>query len=314
MPELPEVEVIARRLRDGAGGFSPLVGRTIASVRVPSKLVLRNISALRARARLAGAQVRGVRRRAKHIVLDTYRDGVAGALVLHLRMTGDLNLVPTDALLPRFTRLALDLNGGWTLAFTDRRHLGTAHVVDDASPLLAGLGPEPLDRAFDVDALAARLKGARPIKATLLDQRVIAGIGNIYADEALFRARLAPTRRTSSLSRGEIEELHVAIRAALTDSIDSLLGQGTRIAWRYLNRASASPFLVYGRGGEPCLRCGSVLAVLRVAGRTTVACPTCQSFRVSRRSPGGRAHGTVRPASARARTRGSAKGAAPDRA
>lgn len=275
MPELPEVEVVVQRLREG------LLGREILAVRVPSKLVLREISKARARDLLEGARITGVRRRAKHILVDTDRE----TLVLHLRMTGDMHLVPSDEPLPKFTRLAVDVDGG-TLVFTDRRHLGTAHVVKDAQWMLQHLGPEPLDDAFDADALAARLRGARPIKASLLDQTVIAGVGNIYADESLFRARIAPMRKTSSLTPAEIVQLHDAIRAALTDSIDAL--QGKQIAWRYLNRGGESPFLVYDRGGEPCLRCGATLAVLRVAGRTTVACPKCQSFKAPRKAKGSR--------------------------
>lgn len=267
-----------RRLRDGAGPVPSIVGRTIAAVRVPSKRIVQAPARATFIARLTGARISGARRRAKHILVDTS----AGTLVLHLRMTGDINLVHTPSAgqaLPQFTRLAIDLDDGWTLAFTDGRHLGTARLLEDAADVdehLRALGPEPLDPVWTVAALAQRLRGARTVKAALLDQTVVAGVGNIYADESLFRARIKPTRKVTSLTRAEVRTLHKSIRAALSDSIQSLVDEGATIAWRYQHRESESPFLVYDRGGEPCARCGTKLTTTRVAGRTTVMCKRCQ--------------------------------------
>lgn len=275
MPELPEVEIVMRRLRDGAGQVPSIVGRTVERVRVPSARIVVAPSRASFMKRLSGAVITGARRRAKHILVDTS----AGTLALHLRMTGDMNLVPAEEPLPRFTRLALALDGEWTLAFTDSRHLGTARLLatrDDVDEFLRELGPEPLDAAWTVDVFAQRLQGTRAVKAALLDQAVVAGVGNIYADESLFRARIKPTRKVTSLSRAEVRALHAAIRAALTDSIESLVNAGATILWRYQHRESESPFLVYDRGGELCTRCGAKLTTMRVAGRTTVMCKRCQ--------------------------------------
>ena len=275
MPELPEVEILMRRLRDGAGAAPSIVGRVIERVRVPSKLVVKAPSCATFMQLLSDAKITGAKRRAKHILIESS----AGTLALHLRMTGDLSVVRADDPLPKFTRLALDLNDDWTLAFTDGRHLGTARFLvsdDEVDALLSDLGPEPLDAAWTLDAFAQRLQGARSVKAALLDQTVVAGVGNIYADESLFRAKIRPTRKVTSLTRAELRALHRAIKAALEDSIQSLVDAGAVIPWRYQNRDSESPFLVYDRGGEPCTRCGTKLTTTRVAGRTTVMCTQCQ--------------------------------------
>lgn len=274
MPELPEVEIVMRRLRDGAGQVPSILGHVIERVRVPSTRIVVAPSRTAFMQQLSGARVTGARRRAKHILIDTS----AGTLALHLRMTGDLNVARADEALPKFTRLALELDDDWTLAFTDGRHLGTARLLDDdgVDELLREVGPEPLDPAWTVDAFAARLKGARAVKAALLDQTVVAGVGNIYADESLFRARIKPSRKVPSLTRAEVRALHKSIKAALEDSIQSLVDEGAAIRWRYQHRESESPFLVYDRGGEPCTRCGTKLTTTRVAGRTTVMCKRCQ--------------------------------------
>lgn len=275
MPELPEVEIVMHRLRDGAGAVPSIVGHVIERVRVPSKLVVKAPSRTAFMTALSGARITGARRRAKHILIDTS----AGTVALHLRMTGDLNVVRADEALPKFTRLALELDDDWTIAFTDGRHLGTARLLEtpeEVEDMLRELGPEPLDAAWTVDAFAARLKGARAVKAALLDQTVVAGVGNIYADESLFRARIKPSRKVTSLTRAEVRTLHGAIKSALQDSIQSLVDEGATIRWRYQHRESESPFLVYDRGGEPCTRCGAKLTTTRVAGRTTVMCKRCQ--------------------------------------
>lgn len=287
MPELPEVETIARRLRSGTSAEPALVGRSIAAVHVLSERVLKEPAKAALARRLHGAHVVDVTRRAKHLLITTDR----GVLLVHLRMTGDLHVRPRDPP-PRFLRLALDLEddhrggagagerrgGPLQLQLTDTRHLGEVRLVDDPAPLLAELGPEPLDPAFGPDELAARLKKSeRAIKAALMDQSVIGGVGNIYADEALWRARIWPERPVSSLSPAEVKRVLRGIKDALEDNIASLAKDDLDVRWRYLDRTSASPFAVYDRGGEPCRRCRTPLDVLEVGGRTTVACPVCQA-------------------------------------
>ena len=275
MPELPEVETIARRLRDGNKREPRIVGRTVVAARVPSKKALKEPKPARFAEQIVGARFTGVRRRAKHLILETDR----GALLVHLRLTGDLHVVDARAEPPRFVRVGLDLDDGHALVFTDGRHLGEVRLVADPAPHLVDLGPEPLADDFTVDVLARALTGKRAIKAVLLDQSVVAGVGNIYADESLFRARIWPGKRADKLTKDEVKGLHAGIRASLTQSIDELAADDGDIAWRYEERRggkSASPFQVYDRAGEPCRRCKTKLKALKVAGRTTVVCPKCQ--------------------------------------
>ena len=177
------------------------------------------------------------------------------------------------------------------LAFTDRRHLGTARFVDvdGAAKLLADLGPEPLQVGFTVDALADILRhDQRAVKAVLLDQSSVAGLGNIYSDEACFLARVHPAAVSSSLSPAEVARLHGAVRAALQSSLDAILADDADIHWRYANKQAPNPFLVYDRAGQPCPRCGTRLVSSRVAGRTSVACSACQPARRQRSKKTGR--------------------------
>ncbi len=267
MPELPEVETVRRRLLHGLHGEGAVRGARIVIVDVVDPAVVRS-GALQ---RLVGRRVVDVTRRAKWITLHT---DAAVKLVVHLKMTGDLHVVDAaDANSARFVRLRLFLDDGRCLVFTDPRRFGHVDVTDDANSLFADLGPEPLDAAFTAAALAARLRGRRAIKATLIDQRVVAGLGNIYADEALHRAGIDPRRSTLSLTTIEIHALHRAIQEVLYGGIAAAEKE---LAWRYESRTAASPFSVYERAGLPCLRCGTTLASTSVAGRLTVWCPHCQ--------------------------------------
>ncbi len=276
MPELPEVETIARRLRDG--GVEPsIIGRPIAAVRVPSTRIVVGTTRPRFEAALVGRRIEGVRRRAKYLLVDL-DDGAV--LALHLRMTGDLHVVGLHEAEGAATRLVVELGAAARkkpevkLVFVDNRHLGEAWLAARGAEIDVELGPEPLDPGFDKAALKAALAGRRtPIKAALLDQRVVAGIGNIYADEALFEARIPPATKVDALDDKAIGRLARAIPKVLQRSVDEMAGQ---IAWRYANRSAASPFAVYGREGEPCRRCGAPIESFRLAGRTTCWCPACQ--------------------------------------
>ncbi len=264
MPELPEVETVCWRLREGGHGEKRLVGNVIVGATAVDPKVLRSGSF----ADLVGAVVVDVERRAKWIVIRTNRSAV---LLVHLKMTGDLHVVATVP--PKFVRFVFDLDNGKQLVFTDPRRFGHCDVVTDLRPFFRDLGPEPLDSSFTAERLTQALRGSRPIKATLLDQTVIGGIGNIYADEALHRAGLDPRTRTQNLTEMETARLYRAIQDVLLESIQESRGE---LAWRYENRAAPSPFRVYERAGLLCLTCSTTLSSTSIAGRTTVWCPACQ--------------------------------------
>jgi formamidopyrimidine-DNA glycosylase len=273
VPELPEVETICWRLREGGHGEPPLVGRTLAALVVDDGRVLRagDVTAV------VGARVVDVVRRAKWI---TIRTSAGAHLLVHLVMTGDLHV--RDAPPARFVRWHARLDDDTHLVFTDPRRFGHLDVVVDDAPFFAGLGPEPLDDAFTPAVLAAGVAGARAIKAILLDQAVVVGLGNIWSDEALHRAGLDPRRPGRSLDDDEVTRLHGAIRTTLHGAIDDARSE---FVWHYTNRGAPSPFSVYDRAGEPCRACATPLSTTKLAGRTTVWCPRCQPAPRVRRRP-----------------------------
>ena len=268
MPELPEVETIRSELAPR------LTGRALVRVEILDPRLTRPIDLFEVAEELEGDRVVAVERRGKYLVLRL-ESGLA--LLVHLRMTGGFAFEPAS-----HERAILELDDGTRLAYRDVRRFGTWLVLEDAEldPYLAGKhGPEPLGSRFTADWLAARLAVRRaPVKAVLLDQRVVAGLGNIYADEALWRARLNPLRPAESLTRDEAGRLHRAIRAALRTGIAR---QGATLRDYARPEGSAgsmqTEFRVYGRDGEPCPRCGTPIAKARVAGRGTWYCPHCQA-------------------------------------
>jgi len=273
MPELPEVETVRRSLLD------KIVGQRIQSLEVGDFAgVLDGHRGEDVLARIAGRVVQDVRRRAKYliIVLDD-----ATAIVVHLRMTGRLSAVPHSEPVLRFQHLALGFENGLDLRFSDQRKFGRViHVPDiELERLDRRLGREPLERGFSASWLQERLQ-RRPgkIKAVLLDQGLIGGLGNIYVDESLFRARIHPERRANTLSAGEVRRIHRAIRGVLRAAVD---GQGTTFS-SFADAAGNSggyggQLQVYGRGDkEACPRCGPPLERTVVGGRGTSLCPRCQ--------------------------------------
>jgi formamidopyrimidine-DNA glycosylase len=272
VPELPEVETVVREVRPG------LVGRRIQSVEVSTQALRRPWSA-EWKALLVGRRVAAVRRRGKWIVVDLGKDV---SLVIHLGMTGQLCVVEGKAARADHTHVVLSLDRGKTqLRFVDIRRFGSATVFTDKAALdaffeQAALGPEP----FDLDAVywQARVTGTdRCVKAVLLDQRVVAGVGNIYADEVLFEAKLHPLRNGRSLTAAEATRLRKAIATVLGraierrgSSIRNYVG-GSGLKGEYQNE-----FRVYGRTGEPCLRCRTPIQRVRLGGRSTHFCPKCQ--------------------------------------
>jgi formamidopyrimidine-DNA glycosylase len=277
VPELPEVETVRRRLEPG------LVGRTFERVEISDPRLTRPFDPVEVAAELEGERVAAVDRRGKYLIVwfDTGR-----ALLIHLRMTGNLLHVspetPFRAGLHR--RAVVRLDDGSDVVYRDVRRFGTWLLAepDEVEPYLAArLGREPLAASFTTKRLAETLANRRtPVKAAILDQRRIAGVGNIYADEALWRARVHPQQAAGDLGLDELRALHRGIRAALKAGIER---QGATLRdYRTPDGGSGRmqhEFKVYGREGEPCPRCGRPIEKIRAAGRGTWFCPTCQRLR-----------------------------------
>ena len=267
MPELPEVETIRAQLAPR------LEGRTLGRVEILDPRLTRPYDLFEVAEELEGDRVVSVERRGKYLLLRL-ESGLG--LLVHLRMTGGFAFAPTS-----HERAVLELDDGTRLVYRDIRRFGTWLVLEDAElePYLAGKnGPEPLGPRFTAAWLGAQLARRRaPVKAVLLDQRVVAGLGNIYADEALWRARVSPLRPANDLDGEEVARLHRAIRAALRAGIER---QGSTLRdYAAPDGASGSmqeEFRVYGRDGLPCPRCRTLVAKTRVGGRGTWYCPRCQ--------------------------------------
>lgn len=275
MPELPEVETVR------AIAARELPGRTVTGVTFRDfPGVVGDVAPDVFVAMVTGRTLGEPERRGKYLLLPLDDDF---ALVIHLRMTGRLLVVPSDAPPARFEHLAIHLDGNRDLRFADQRKFGRVlHLpIDEARATLeTALGPEPLESGFTSDYLRQRLTGrTAPIKAFLLDQRHIAGLGNIYVDESLFRSRIHPLTPAGTLTEGQIRSLMRSIRHVLRSAIAN---QGTTFSTfenPYGERGSNADFLkVYGRAkrGEPCARCGSPLVWMRLGGRGTSYCPRCQ--------------------------------------
>ena len=274
MPELPETETIARELNDR------VVGATISSVGVPKPDVLRGLSAIALRRRVTGTRITRCWRRAKLVVLDL---SSGDRLVVQPRFTGAL-LLDTGQLDERereYTTVRFTLDDDRVLIYRDIRRLGTVTLMppDEFERYSSALGAEPLDPAFGSDELSGILRGRRQaIKKVLMDQRRLAGVGNIYANEALWRAGIDPSRPARTISAAEAAGLHAALIAVLRESIAA---RGT--SFRDYRDASgkaggfAEHLAVYGRAGQPCPRCGTrLVGTHAVDGRSTVLCARCQ--------------------------------------
>jgi formamidopyrimidine-DNA glycosylase len=274
VPELPEVETVRRQIAP------VLEGATILSAEIHDVRLTRPVEPHFVADALVGEQIATVERRGKYLL---WRMASGRTLVVHLRMTGSLRHAPAGGL-PEdaYRRARVVLDTGAEVGYRDVRRFGTWELLDEGHlrPYLASrLGPEPLAPSFTAARLARLLEGRRaPIKAFLLDQRRIAGVGNIYADEALWRARIHPRRTAGDLGLDEVARLHRGIRAALRRGVEL---QGSTL------RDYATPdggsggmqreFHVYGRLGEPCDRCGTPIERIVVAGRGTWLCPRCQT-------------------------------------
>jgi formamidopyrimidine-DNA glycosylase len=270
MPELPEVETIRRALRDGGRNGPPLVGRRIQTVHLLWERTLATPSPAAFQKQIIGQIFRDVGRRGKFIQLELSLD----VLLIHLRMSGDLLVESCDAPLAPHHRLALDLDGGLRLAFNDPRKFGRVWLVSDPMEILGGLGPEPLSLELTAQAFYERLHlHHRQLKPLLLDQSFLAGLGNIYADEALHMARLHPLTVSSKLDQTQAARLLDSIRQVLEDGIQR---QGASIDWVYRGGDFQNYFHVYQRTGEACTNCGTPIQRITVGQRGTHFCPACQ--------------------------------------
>jgi len=273
MPELPEVETIVADLRPH------LVGRTIVHCELRFPSIVRHPEPERFIDSITGLRIEGVGRRGKFMLIAL---GEGRLLVVHLGMSGQLRLVDATAEIENHTHVILDLDDNRHLRYRDPRRFGRLLLGTEDELLMSGtlpkLGPEPIDPTFDADELYKRFRKRRaPLKALLLDQAMVAGVGNIYADESLYRARLRPDRAAGSLSRKSVRRLHESLRDSLETAIRN---RGSSVdtyrdAWGEVGNQQES-LLVYGRAGEPCFTCGRPLSIVRIAGRSTVFCRRCQ--------------------------------------
>lgn len=273
MPELPEVETIVADLRPH------LTGRTIVSCDLLFPTIVRHPEPEVFIDGVAGRRIAGVSRRGKYILIDLEHDVL---FVVHLGMTGQLRLVDADAPLEKHSHAVFVLDNGLHLRYRDPRRFGRLLLGTEESLLAAKklprLGREPIDPTFAAEELYRSLRKRRTsLKAFLLDQGAVAGVGNIYADESLHRAKLRPDRLAGSLSRKSAHRLHESLRDSL---LVAIANRGSSVdtyrdAWGEIG-GQQEQLLVYGRAGEPCFTCGRPLALIRIAGRSTVFCRRCQ--------------------------------------
>ena len=273
MPELPEVETIRKTLEHLT------IGKQIEDVTVYwPKIIKKPVEHEQFIDALKGQTIEAVGRRGKFLIF--YMTDLA--LVSHLRMEGKYGLFPTDEEMDKHTHVLFSFTDGTQLRYKDVRKFGTMHLFlkgEELSSLpLSQLGPEPLSHDFTTEYMMQSLsKTSRNIKAVLLDQTLVVGVGNIYVDESLFRAKIHPQRIASSLTGKEIERIVTEVKATLAEAIE----QGGSTIRTYINSQGQigmfqQQLLVYGRNGEPCKECGSTIEKLKVAGRGTHICPSCQ--------------------------------------
>lgn len=273
MPELPEVETLRRALEN------ELLGKTIAGVEIRYPKLVRQPSADELMAALPGQRVEGVQRRGKYLLMRL----TIHTLVIHLRMEGKIWFGWSEHVQDKHVHAVFSFADGSVLLYQDVRKFGTMDLVPagrlDLVAGLARLGPEPLADDFTPQRLAEQLKrhGRSTIKAALLNQQVVAGLGNIYVDEALFLAKIHPERRVESLRNSQLKALHGAIVDVLVRGLAA--GGASVRSYRHSNGETGAfqrQLYVYGREGEPCRRCGQSIQRVVVAGRGTRYCPRCQ--------------------------------------
>ena len=272
MPEMPEVEQVRKTLTPH------IQGRTITAVEIYLDRLIQHPSPQKFIEGLVGKTIECVGRRGKYLVLETAANQ---KLIVHLRMTGALIAQPSDAPMPKYAKIKFTLTDNVTMWFTDIRTFGTLYLVTDDDAYIEGyetLGPEPLSSGFTPAYLAPlAAKSRKPIKTFILDQKVIAGLGNIYADECLALSGILPLRLANTLTENEIAKLCEAINTVIAQGIknrgttfrDYKDGEGNK-------GDNQNHLLVYSRAGKPCKSCGGTLVQTKIGGRGSVYCPHCQ--------------------------------------
>jgi formamidopyrimidine-DNA glycosylase len=271
MPELPEVETIARSLREGRLNEPSILDRRITDVHLLWERTLVTPDPEEFKTRLIGQVIQDTDRRGKFLII---RLSSAQSLLFHLRMSGDLILGQVEEPPAPHDRIILLLDENLRLSFNDTRKFGRAWLVSDTGPILDNLGPEPLDPTFSVEDLFSRLQTFhRQLKPLLMDQTFLAGLGNIYTDEALHQANIHPLRHSDTLTFAETTRLLQSIRHVLQEGIRL---SGASIDWVYRGGGFQNHFRVYKRTGEACPTCGTSIRKIFVGQRGTHYCPNCQ--------------------------------------
>jgi len=266
MPELPDVELFKRVLTKSA------LRKTIERVVVNDKRILGNLAARTFVSRLQGAKLVAARRYGKHLLASIDR---GGWLTLHFGMTGALHFMRKPDQQPLFTRVRLDFANDGSLAYTNKRMIGRVGLIENMDDFVAGegLGPDALDPRLDLSAFKTAVLGSkRDVKSVLMDQQIIAGIGNIYSDEILFQARINPASRMDRLTPNQLKQLFLSMREVLKTAIAH--GAGSE---QFTDQMPKGALLPERKKGGHCPRCRSPLKVFKVGGRTAYCCPQCQN-------------------------------------
>ena len=279
MPELPEVQTIVNRLRTGTKEVPSVCGQTIQSVQVTWDPIVAEPHVASFKRLLEGNKIIEASRRGKFLHFPL----LVGHLIGHLRMSGEMRVEPLYSeggqlnLVEKYDKVILNFESPYRMVFSNIRKFGRMWYVEDPQSVFGKLGPEPLDPILDATVFHQMLQShSRQIKPLLMDQAFIAGLGNIYSNEALFRAHIHPLRRSDSLSTAEANQLLQEIQAVLRQGIDTL---GASIDWFYKGGGFQDQFLVYDQSGEPCPVCGNPVQKITVGQRGTYFCPHCQPFR-----------------------------------
>ena len=270
MPELPEVETFRRHLLQGESDSPSILGKQIKDAELLWEGTLASPAPEDFLKRIQGQFVTGIGRRGKNLIIQLAKDD----LIIHLRMSGEIIVEEKINQVGKHYRLILNFTDKYRLAFNNIRKFGRVWLTEDAETMLSHLGQEPLNDQFTSKKLEEMLKSrSRQIKYFLLDQGIIAGLGNIYTDEALHRAKIHPARKSDSINEKEISQLWRSIREVLQEGIQN---QGSSIDWMYQGGDYQKYLSVYNLEGEPCKRCKTPIKRIKIAQRSTYFCPSCQ--------------------------------------
>jgi formamidopyrimidine-DNA glycosylase len=270
MPELPEVETFRRYLLQGNDGSPSILGKRIRDAEILWEGTLASPTPAEFLDRIKGQYISGIGRRGKNLLIRLSRD----TLIIHLRMSGELVVEEQTAPPGKHYRLIINFNDKYRMAFNNIRKFGRIWLTENAQEQLAHLGPEPLSDDFTPEKLHQLLSShSRQLKYFLLDQEMIAGLGNIYTDEALHRAKLHPVLKSNTLDYKQALRLWKSIRQVLEEGIKN---QGSSIDWMYRGGDYQNYLSVYNLKGEPCKTCETPIERIKIGQRSTYFCPTCQ--------------------------------------